>query len=45
VTARIREAMRRIDRVHPALARHLRDSIHTGTRCAYLTDSPQTWRV
>ena len=45
VTARIREAMRRIDRVHPALGRHLRDSIHTGTRCAYLPDSPQTWRV
>jgi hypothetical protein len=35
VTARIRDALRRIERVHPALGEHLRATVTTGTSCAY----------
>jgi tetratricopeptide (TPR) repeat protein len=35
VTARIRDALRRIDRAHPELAEHLRGTIRTGTECEY----------
>ena len=34
VTARIRHAIGRIERVHPELGQHLRASIVTGARCA-----------
>ena len=34
VTARIRDAIGRIERVHPELGRHLRASIVTGARCS-----------
>ena len=34
-TARIRNTLRRLDDRHPALAAHLRASVHTGTSCAY----------
>ncbi len=39
VTARIRDALRRIEGVHPELAAHLRASVHTGTRCVYSPDT------
>ena len=35
VTARIRDAVRRIGEVHPELAAHLVESVQTGTWCAY----------
>jgi tetratricopeptide (TPR) repeat protein len=35
VSARIRDAIARIDAVHPALAAHLRESVTTGTFCSY----------
>jgi hypothetical protein len=45
VTARIRDAIRRIERVHPELGRHLDRSVRTGTFCAYHPDSATTWKV
>ncbi len=35
VTARIRDAVRRITDVHPELGAHLAESVHTGSWCAY----------
>ena len=45
VTARIRDVIGRIERVHPALASHLSESITTGTRCSYSPPTPVTWRL
>ncbi|MGW5669798.1 ATPase, partial [Micromonospora sp. NPDC003776] len=45
VTARIRDTLRRLDDRHPALARHLRDTISTGGTCRYLPPEPVTWRL
>jgi hypothetical protein len=45
VTARIREALRRIERVHPPLAAHLHSSLHTGTSCSYEPVEPTRWRL
>jgi hypothetical protein len=45
VTARIRDILRRIERVHPGLAEHLRASVTTGTRCSYSPPAPVTWRL
>jgi hypothetical protein len=44
VTARIRDAMRRIESVHPELGAHLRHSVSTGTFCSYRPESPTAWR-
>lgn len=38
VTARIRDAIRRIDLAHPELAQHLRSTITTGTECSYVAE-------
>lgn len=35
VTARIRDAIKRIDEVHPGLGSHLEATVQTGTWCAY----------
>lgn len=43
VTARVRDAIRRIGRVHPALGGHLRRSVRTGTFCSYEPDEPVHW--
>jgi hypothetical protein len=43
VTARIRDSIRRIDRVHPALAAHLRASVETGRSCTYRPAAPIRW--
>jgi hypothetical protein len=43
VTARIRDVITRIDRVHPALGSHLRATITTGTSCTYSPPAPVTW--
>jgi hypothetical protein len=44
VSTRIRLAIDRIDTVHPALARHLRNSVRTGTFCSYRPETDVTWR-
>jgi hypothetical protein len=45
VTARIRDALRKIDLVHPALGAHLRESVITGRTCRYQPASPVDWRL
>ena len=45
VTARIRDAIRRIEQAHPELGAHLRASIVTGTRCAYRPAETVRWTV
>jgi predicted ATPase len=45
VTWRIRSAISRIEAVHPALGRHLKNSIRTGTFCAYSPERPVDWRL
>jgi predicted ATPase len=45
VTARIREAIDRVEAAHPALGKHLRRSIRTGTFCVYDPPGPTAWRL
>ena len=45
VTARIRDAIRRLDGVHPALGRHLDNAVHTGTYCSYRPETTTTWQI
>ena len=45
VTARIRDALGRIEAAHPDLGRHLRRSVRTGRICVYEPDSPVHWSV
>jgi hypothetical protein len=45
VTARIHAAIGRIERTHPDLGRHLRDSIVTGARCAYRPAETVRWTI
>jgi hypothetical protein len=43
VSARIRDVLARVERGHPALAQHLRDSISTGTVCRYTPSADRRW--
>jgi len=43
VTARIKDAIRRIGDAHPELGRHLTRSVRTGTFCVYDPDQPARW--
>ncbi|HET9215619.1 MAG TPA: tetratricopeptide repeat protein [Terriglobia bacterium] len=43
VTWRIRSAIRKAIAVHPALGRHLENSVRTGTYCAYAPEKPLDW--
>ncbi|WP_084963084.1 AAA family ATPase [Thermoactinospora rubra] len=45
VTARIRDVLRRLDRVHPELALHLRTSVVTGSSCRYQPEQEVAWRL
>jgi len=45
VTFRLRSAIKRISEQHDALGRHLRNSVRTGTWCAYLPEQPVRWEV
>ncbi len=45
VTWRIRSAISRIEAAHPVLGRHLRNSIRTGTFCAYVPEQPVDWEL
>jgi hypothetical protein len=43
VTARIKDAIRRIGDAHPQLGRHLTRSVRTGTFCSYEPEQPVRW--
>ena len=45
VTWRIRSAISRVEAVHPALGRHLKNSVRTGTFCSYAPEQPVDWRL
>jgi tetratricopeptide (TPR) repeat protein len=45
VTWRIRNAIKKIEKVHPQLAKHLANSIKTGTYCSYKPETPHEWTV
>ena len=45
VTHRIKAAIRQLDKLHPALGRHLRHAINTGTYCSYRPEQATTWRI
>jgi hypothetical protein len=45
VANRIRDAVSRIQANHPALGRHLRTSIRTGTFCSYEPERTVTWEI
>jgi pimeloyl-ACP methyl ester carboxylesterase/class 3 adenylate cyclase len=45
VARRIRDAVARIDRTHPALGRHLHASLHTGVYCSYSPERDLVWAV
>jgi AAA ATPase domain len=45
VTARIRDTLRKLDRSHPSLAAHLRDTVSTGVTCRYQPTQPTAWRL
>jgi hypothetical protein len=45
VRNRIRDAVARIEVSQPALGRHLRASIRTGTFCSYQPEQPVAWQV
>ena len=45
VTMRIRNAISRIDRVHPALGRHLSLAVRTGALCSYEPERGVDWTV
>lgn len=45
VSARIGDAIDRIERANPQLAQHLRNSVQTGTWCTYAPAEPTRWRT
>jgi hypothetical protein len=45
VRARIRDAIGRIEAVHPALGRHLALAVRTGTYCSYEPETSVRWTV
>lgn len=45
VTNRIRDAITRIDAVHPPLGAHLRNAVRTGVFCSYQPERPIDWDV
>jgi hypothetical protein len=45
VTARIRDALDHIEMSHPALGRHLRRSVRTGSFCIYDPAEPTVWQL
>jgi hypothetical protein len=45
VTARIRDAIRKIESVDPGLARHLSRSVRTGRFCSYDPETPVQWQL
>ncbi|MFC8699562.1 ATP-binding protein [Streptomyces parvus] len=45
VTARIRDTLRKLETLHPALAAHLKASVTTGTTCAYRPEHSPDWQL
>ncbi|MDP8962327.1 MAG: hypothetical protein M3N32_12025, partial [Actinomycetota bacterium] len=45
VTARIRDAIRRLESIHPLLSAHLNEALRTGTFCAYDPPEPVRWEL
>jgi hypothetical protein len=45
VTARVRDALKRIAAADPVLGRHLENSVRTGTFCSYAPETPVSWRL
>jgi TolB-like protein/tetratricopeptide (TPR) repeat protein len=45
VTQRIRQALRKLEAIHPLLAAHLQGAIRTGTFCCYAPVTPPAWRL
>jgi TolB-like protein len=45
VTWRIRNAIKKLDAAHPALARHLTNSVKTGVFCSYTPEKETRWFV
>jgi hypothetical protein len=45
VSARVRDALAKVDRVHPELAAHLRDALQMGTVCCYRPGKPTSWQT
>ena len=45
VSARVKASVERIERLHPALGAHLRNSVTTGFRCAYRPEKPTGRRI
>jgi hypothetical protein len=43
VTWRLRDAIGRVERVHPELGAHLRNAVRTGTYCRYDPEVPPGW--
>ena len=45
VSARVRDALSKIDHVHPELADHFRRALNMGTVCSYTPRQPTIWTV
>jgi tetratricopeptide (TPR) repeat protein len=45
VTARVRDALKRIAALDPELGRHLSHSVRTGTFCTYAPETPIRWHL
>jgi predicted ATPase len=45
VAWRVRESINHIEAAHPALGRHLRHAVRTGSFCVYDPDQPTRWRL
>jgi hypothetical protein len=45
VSARVRDALSKIERLHPELAAHLRGALRMGTVCSYTPAEPTTWKM
>jgi tetratricopeptide (TPR) repeat protein len=45
VTGRVKQAIDRIEGRLPALGRHLRNSVRTGTWCTYVPEQPVPWQL
>ncbi|MFI5713341.1 ATP-binding protein [Kribbella sp. NPDC051620] len=45
VSARVRDALSKLEHAHPALADHLRHAVQLGTVCCYAPEQHTTWRL
>lgn len=45
VTWRIRNAIKKIEKIHPQLSKHLSNSIKTGSFCSYIPEMKHEWTV